>query len=181
MSAPGTLRPHPSTCGERSPVVHRELSVSDLSEAILLDRIGYEDSLGVLAVSVEMPADGADRRAEIEIKNKLERIVERALHTGARITPVDGSAADNLADSRDPGREPAGMGRGLVAGPRVACRADRLLLLTGRAESGWRVRTIAERASLFARLDRDTAAPGSGLEHGMQVGVEAGERSLRAG
>jgi hypothetical protein len=29
----------------------------------------------------------------------LERILERAFHTGARVTPVDGSAADNLADA----------------------------------------------------------------------------------
>lgn len=28
-----------------------------------------------------------------------ERIVARAFHTGARVTPVDGSAADNLADA----------------------------------------------------------------------------------
>ena len=89
-------------------MVQRELRTSDLSDAILVDLIGYDDPLGVLSVYAEMPADDADCRAEIEIKDKLERIVERALHTGARITPVDGSAADNLADSRDPGREPAG-------------------------------------------------------------------------
>jgi hypothetical protein len=29
----------------------------------------------------------------------LERIVERALHTGARVTPLDGSAAGRLADA----------------------------------------------------------------------------------
>jgi Bacterial archaeo-eukaryotic release factor family 10 len=29
----------------------------------------------------------------------LERILERAFHTGARVTPVDGSAADHLADA----------------------------------------------------------------------------------
>lgn len=29
----------------------------------------------------------------------LERILERAFQTGARVTPVDGSAADHLADA----------------------------------------------------------------------------------
>jgi hypothetical protein len=149
--------------------LHRELTASGLNGAVLLDLLRTEDPLGVLSVFVEMPADGADRRAEIEIKNKLthlehraggngsllraealrstlalvtptlerlqviydsalrysgaiapdgsllaageapelgkeeprllERILERAFHTGARVTPVDGSAADNLADA----------------------------------------------------------------------------------
>jgi hypothetical protein len=59
-------------------VFHRELTASDLDDAVLLDLLRMEDPLGVLSVYVEMPADGADRRAEIEIKNKLTHLEHRA-------------------------------------------------------------------------------------------------------
>jgi release factor family 10 len=61
-------------------VVHRELTASDLNGAALLDLIRNEDPLGVVSIYVDMPADGADRRAEIELKNQvadLEREVTR--------------------------------------------------------------------------------------------------------
>ena len=48
-------------------MLHRELTASGLNDAVLLDLLRMEDPLGVLSVFVEMPADGADRRAEIEI------------------------------------------------------------------------------------------------------------------
>jgi hypothetical protein len=60
-------------------VVHRELTASDPVSAALRDLIRDEDPLGVVSIYVGMPADGADRRAEIVLKNELadlERTVE---------------------------------------------------------------------------------------------------------
>jgi hypothetical protein len=68
---------------ERGPVFHRELTASDLNDAVLLDLLRIEDPLGVLSVFVEMPADGADRRPEIEIKNKLTNLARRAGGNGS--------------------------------------------------------------------------------------------------
>jgi hypothetical protein len=65
------------------PVLHRELTPSSLDDAVLLDLLRMEDPLGVLSVFVEMPADGADRRAEIEIKNKLAQLEHRAGGNGS--------------------------------------------------------------------------------------------------
>ena len=62
---------------------HRELTASDLNDAVLLDLLRMEDPLGVLSVFVEMPADGADRRAEIEIKNKLAHVEHRGGGNGS--------------------------------------------------------------------------------------------------
>ena len=62
---------------------HRELTASDLNDAVLLDLLRIEDPLGVLSVFVEMPADGADRRAEIEIKNELTNLERRAGGNGS--------------------------------------------------------------------------------------------------
>ena len=42
-----------------------------------------ELTASVLSVFVEMPADGADRRAEIEIKNKLTDLERRAGGNGS--------------------------------------------------------------------------------------------------
>jgi hypothetical protein len=64
-------------------VLHRELTASGLNDAVLLDLLRMEDPLGVLSVFVEMPADGADRRAEIEIKNKLAHLEDRAGGNGS--------------------------------------------------------------------------------------------------
>jgi hypothetical protein len=44
-------------------------------------------------------ADGERLGLGTEEPRLLERIVERALDTGARVTPLDGSAADRLADA----------------------------------------------------------------------------------
>ena len=62
---------------------HRELTASDLNDAVLLDLLRIEDPLGVLSIFVEMPADGADRRPEIEIKNKLTDVERRAGGNGS--------------------------------------------------------------------------------------------------
>jgi hypothetical protein len=64
-------------------VFHRELTASDLSDAVLLDLLRMEDPLGVLSIFVEMPVDGADRRAEIEIKDKLTQLEDRAGGNGS--------------------------------------------------------------------------------------------------
>ena len=42
-----------------------------------------EDPFGVLSVFVAMAPDGADRRAEIEIKNKLAHLQDRAGSNGS--------------------------------------------------------------------------------------------------
>jgi hypothetical protein len=68
---------------ERGPVLHRELTASGLNDAVLLDLLRMEDPLGVLSVFVAMPADGADRRPEIEIKNKLAHLEDRAGSNGS--------------------------------------------------------------------------------------------------
>ena len=93
-------------------MVHRELTASDLDGAALLDLIGDEDPLGVVSIYVDMPADGADRRAEIEVKNQvadLEREVARygppyrqeALRSAIRrVMP----AVEHLLDPRTTGR-----------------------------------------------------------------------------
>jgi hypothetical protein len=47
--------------------LHRELTASGVNDAVFLDLLRMEDRFGVLSLFVEMPADGADRRAEIEI------------------------------------------------------------------------------------------------------------------
>jgi hypothetical protein len=54
---------------------------------------GSVASNGSLLAAGEAPGLGKDE------PRLLERILERAFHTGARVTPVDGSAADNLADA----------------------------------------------------------------------------------
>jgi hypothetical protein len=64
-------------------VLHRELTASGLNDAVLLDLLRMEDQLGVLSVFVEMPADGADRRPEIETKNKLTNLERRAGGSGS--------------------------------------------------------------------------------------------------
>jgi Bacterial archaeo-eukaryotic release factor family 10 len=93
-------------------VLHREFTASDLNDAVLLDLLRMEDPLGVLSVFVEMPADGADRRAGIEIKNKLTHLEHRAGSNGsllraealrstlALVTP----ALERLLDPRASGR-----------------------------------------------------------------------------
>jgi hypothetical protein len=59
--------PQSSDVRERGPVLHRELTASGVNDAVFLDLLRMEDRFGVLSLFVEMPADGADRRAEIEI------------------------------------------------------------------------------------------------------------------
>jgi hypothetical protein len=93
-------------------VVHPELTARDLDDAALLDLIGNEDPLGVVSIYVDMPADGADRRAEIQVKNQvadLEREVARygpphrqeALRSAIRrVMP----AVEHLLDPRTTGR-----------------------------------------------------------------------------
>jgi len=104
-------------------VLHRELTASGLNDAVLLDLLRMEDPLGVLSVFVEMPADGADRRAEIEIRNKLTHLEHRAGGNGsslraealrstlALVTP----ALERLLDPRASGR--CGAVFAAVSGP----------------------------------------------------------------
>lgn len=58
-------------------MVHRELTASDLVSAALRDLIRDEDPLGVVSIYVDMPADGADRRADIVLKNQLADLERR--------------------------------------------------------------------------------------------------------
>jgi hypothetical protein len=93
-------------------VLHRELTASDLDSAALLDLIQSEDPLGVVSIYVDMPADGADRRAEIELKNQLAGLEGRIGSNGSldraealrsalrRVMP----AVDHLLDPRTSGR-----------------------------------------------------------------------------
>jgi Bacterial archaeo-eukaryotic release factor family 10 len=93
-------------------VVHRELTASDLDVAALLDLIRNEDPLGVVSVYVDMPVDGADRRADIELKNQVADLERRVAHDGrqdrqealraaiGRVMP----AVEHLLDPRTTGR-----------------------------------------------------------------------------
>ena len=58
-------------------MVHRELTASDLVSAALRDLMRDEDPLGVVSIYVDMPADGADRRADIVLKNQLADLERR--------------------------------------------------------------------------------------------------------
>ncbi|HEX5619720.1 MAG TPA: hypothetical protein VFX51_14960, partial [Solirubrobacteraceae bacterium] len=70
--------------GRKEPrVVHRELTASDLVSAALRDLIRDEDPLGVVSIYVDMPADGADRRAEIVLKNQLADLERRVDSEGS--------------------------------------------------------------------------------------------------
>ena len=53
--------------------------------------------LGVLSIFVEMPADGADRRAEIEIKNKLAHVRRTPWGRQWLVAPRRGIAVDPRA------------------------------------------------------------------------------------
>jgi hypothetical protein len=80
-------------------VFHSELTASDLTDAVLLDLLRMEDPHSG-AIAPEAPSSRQARRRDCKDEPRLlERIVERALHTGARITPVVGPAADELADA----------------------------------------------------------------------------------
>ena len=93
-------------------LVHRELTAPDLDGSALLDLIQDDDPLGVVSIYVDMPADGADRRAEIEVKNQvadLEREVaqygpphrQEALRSAImRVMP----AVEHLLDPHTTGR-----------------------------------------------------------------------------
>ncbi len=108
---------------------HRELTASDLNDAVLLDLLRMEDPLGVLSIFVEMPADGADRRAELEIKNRLTHLEQRAGGNGsllraealratlARVTP----ALESLFDPSATGR--GGAVFATLSGPEIISRA----------------------------------------------------------
>ena len=93
-------------------VVDRELTSSDLNSAVLLDLVRSEDPLGVVSIydsarrftggispDGSLFADGERLGLGKEEPRLLERIVERALDTGARVTPVGGPAAGQLADA----------------------------------------------------------------------------------
>jgi hypothetical protein len=64
-------------------VVDRELTASDLVSAALRDLVRNEDPLGVVSIYVDMPADGADRRAEIVLKNQLADLERRVDSQGS--------------------------------------------------------------------------------------------------
>jgi hypothetical protein len=70
-------------------VVHRELTASDLVSVALRDLIRDEDPLGVVSIYVDMPADGADRRPEIVLKNQLADLESKVDSQG---TPRRGEA-----------------------------------------------------------------------------------------
>ena len=65
-------------------MVHRELTASGLVSAALRDLIRDEDPLGVVSIYVDMPADGADRRADIVLKNQLADLERRVDSQGSR-------------------------------------------------------------------------------------------------
>jgi hypothetical protein len=135
-------------------VLHRELTASDLDDAVLLDLLRMEDPLGVLSVFVEMPADGADRRAEIEIKNKLahlehragERIVglsklARVVERFARDLRIQERLTVQIADWLQTELQPAGVG--------VVLEAEHLCMtLRGVQQPGARTVTSALRGAI---------------------------------
>ena len=66
------------------------------------EHVIYDSALrysGAIAPDGSLLAAGEAPGLGTEEPRLLERILERALHTGARVTPVDGSAADHLADA----------------------------------------------------------------------------------
>jgi hypothetical protein len=66
------------------------------------EHVIYDSALrysGAIAPDGSLLAAGEPPGLGKEEPRLLERILERAFHTGARITPVDGSAADNLRGS----------------------------------------------------------------------------------
>lgn len=54
--------------------------------------VGHDGTLYADGESGPAPASGPDARL-------TERLVERALDTGARVTPIEGAASDGLADA----------------------------------------------------------------------------------
>ena len=67
------------------------------AEHVIYDSAGrYRGSIGP---DGSLFAEGEHLGLGKEEPRLLERIVERALHTGARVTPLDGRAAGRLADA----------------------------------------------------------------------------------
>ena len=99
-------------------MVVRELTAADLGDDILLDLIRADDALGVLSIYVDGASTATDRRAAIDIKNRLvelersvaeagsPRLAEALSATLRRIAP----AVERLSDPRASGR-----GRALFA------------------------------------------------------------------
>jgi len=97
-------------------VVHRELTASDLVSAALRDLIRDEDPLGVVSIYVDMPADGADRRAEIVLKNQLADLERRVEGEGSlRRGEALRSAIERVMPTIERLLDPATSGRGGAA------------------------------------------------------------------
>ena len=121
------------------------------------EHVIYDSALrysGAIAPDGSLLAAGEAPGLGKEEPRLLERILERALHTGARARP---STEQRPTTSRTP------------VASRRCCAGDR-----GEASRS--------SAFGFARsLDRDAAAAGSGFEHGLNVRIEAGkDRSQQA-
>ena len=97
-------------------MVHRELTASDLVSAALRDLIRDEDPLGVVSIYVDMPADGADRRAEIVLKNQLADLERRVDSEGSlRRGEALRSAIERVMPTIERLLDPAASGRGGAA------------------------------------------------------------------
>ena len=97
-------------------MVHRELTASDLVSAALRDLIRDEDPLGVVSIYVDMPADGADRRAEIVLKNQLAALERRVDSEGSlRRGEALRSAIERVMPTIERLLDPATSGRGGAA------------------------------------------------------------------
>ena len=97
-------------------MVHRELTASDLVSAALRDLIRDEDPLGVVSIYVDMPADGADRRAEIVLKNQLADLERRVEGEGSlRRGEALRSAIERVMPTIERLLDPATSGRGGAA------------------------------------------------------------------
>ena len=104
-------------------MVHRELTASDLVSAALRDLIRDEDPLGVVSIYVDMPADGADRRAEIVLKNQLADLERRVdsegpLHRGEALRSAIDRVMPTIERLLDPANERT-WGRGLLPAQHV--------------------------------------------------------------
>lgn len=78
---------------EEHPVVVRELTAADLGDDVLLDLIRTDDPLGVLSIYVDGASTATDRRAAIDMKNRLVEL-ERSV-CGRRV----GAAREALSET----------------------------------------------------------------------------------
>ena len=101
-------------------MVHRELTASGLVSAALRDLIRDEDPLGVVSIYVDMPADGADRRADIVLKNQLADLERRVDSQGSLRRGALRSAIERVMPTIERLLDPRTSGRGAQPSPRSA-------------------------------------------------------------